>query len=80
MLDMFEVKARSQTVKNKVLYRLCAVWQVFWFVLSIEFDYGVVYAVRDHFQQVTVKVRSLLGQRGSDLDVNACPQKGALLV
>ena len=53
--------------------------QVFWFILVIEFDYGVVYAVPDRFQQVKIKVRSQPGQKAQIFKLKKFNKKRFLL-
>ena len=49
-----------------------------WLISAIKFNYGVVYAVRDRFQQV--KVRSRSGLKRSNFEVDIFHQKGVFLV
>ena len=51
---------------------------VFWVISAMEYKYGVAYAVPDRFQQVTVKVRSQSGQKGSNFEVDTFQQKVSL--
>ena len=51
--------------KIEVIYRTCGT--CFSLISAAEHKYGVVYAVPDRFQQVTVKVRSQPGQKGQIL-------------
>ena len=51
VLGMFDVKARSQKVTESQSY-IGHVTHAFWLISAIEFNSGVVYAVRDHFQHV----------------------------
>ena len=44
------------------MYRSCDT-SVSWFISAMEFDYGADNAVPDHFQQVTVNVRSRAGKK-----------------
>ena len=64
VLGMFDVwfLARLQKITENKSH-VGHVEQVFGFISAIYFDYGVVYAVRDHFQQVTAKARSRSGKK-----------------
>ena len=46
-------------------------WHMFLGLISVrEFKYSVVYAVRNHFQQVTVKIRSQPVLKTSNFEVD----------
>ena len=62
VLGMFEVKARSHKItKNESIYKS---WNTSFLVhFGHRLHYGVLHAVRDHSQQVTVRVRLRSGPK-----------------